>query len=103
MTPLAKGWAWATHPPSPTKSEPVTPHLSPTDPRAEVTASGPPLTNSELGCCDPLDKHSPHLVPKLVPNHILVLEVEARDGKIQISLPEELQLGGQAGVKGREK
>lgn len=73
------------------------------NPRAEVTASGPPLTNSELSCCDPLDKHSPHLVPKLVPNHILVLEVEARDGKIQISLPEELQLGGQAGVEGREK
>lgn len=45
MTPLAKGWAWATHPPSPTESEPVTPHLFPTDPRAEVTASGPPLSN----------------------------------------------------------
>lgn len=43
------------------------------------------------------------LVPKLVPNHILVLEVEAGDGKSQISLPEELQQGGQAGVEGGEK
>ena len=96
---MTKGWAWATHPPSPTEFEPVTPNLSPTDPRAEVIASSSPLANSELSCCDPLDKHSPHHVPKLVPNHILVLEVEAGGGKIQVSLSEELQLGARQGWK----
>ena len=99
---MTKGWAWATHPPSPTEFEPVTPHLSPTDPRAEVIASGSPLANSELSCCNPLDKHSPHHVPKLVPNHILVLEVEAGGGKIQVSLSEDLQGGPGRGGRRRE-
>lgn len=96
MTPLAKGWAWATHPPSPTESEPVTPHLFPTDPRAEVTASGPPLSN----CSDAVTlwiNTRPILSQNLCRITFWFWRLKPEMEKIQISLPEELQLGGQAG------
>lgn len=112
MMPLARGGPGTPTHLLPSKPEPITPHLPP--PHTHTPA--PPwtlklkqqqealfsLTQSSLPVT-PLDKHLPHLVPELVPNHVLVLQVEAGDGKIRIPLPKERQSGGKGWVEGGEK
>lgn len=72
------------------------PRPSPADPATEVRASSRLLTSSVT----PWDRHLPSVVPKTVPNHILALQVEARDGKIQTPLGKELQYGGKGEMEG---
>lgn len=66
----------------------------------EVTASSPLLSSSELAPSDPFGQTPAGLVSKLMPNQVLVLQVEAGDGKIhRFHFEKNFNLGAREGWK----